>query len=636
MNILGNIIRGGQLTLHALRMFKQVFYYLLLWGAFVLAFIFGINMWQETSTSMWREYGDYQTANILCKSMMCNKKITVHFGKEKADVRAGSVITSSFFYTTKDHIHKLALESLSLAGQVSGIMILLISIFFIYKGFKKTGEEFKRGASFSEFEKVKNQITKVNNKEGYEAYKVGNMPYPHLAEMQHSLVIGANGMGKTILISEIVEQIRKRGDKAIIYDKKGDYTKWFYNPSKDKILNPFDERSEMWSLMSEIDNVASVKQMARAFIPEKENQGGDNKIWEEAGRIAFTEIVNKLHAAGEELTNREIVDKILKSTITEVSKILKNTYGQSIVDANSPRTASSVLFVLASHFNSLKLTNSKPNESFSIRDWILNSEQDSMLFLTSQQSLLSELSPLQTAWMEIAIGGILSKKADDDKKTWVIIDELPAINKIPSLSDALATTRSYGGCFVLGMQNIAQLREVYGRNGAQSISSECNTRCIFQSNDADTAKWMSDNIGEIEITEFKEGLSYGANTIRDGVNVSKQDKVKPVLLPSEIMNLRRLNLILKMPDYPAVRAAVKYKKREMIEEPFIKNNKIVEDLKSAYEDTKELVGEEEENSTEDRNSEVENDQKVCKNSQNAKSKSSKEILQEIINKQDIL
>ena len=62
------------------------------------------------------------------------------------------------------------------------------------------------------------------------------MPYPYLAEMQHSFVIGANGTGKTILISQIVEQIRERGDKAIIYDKKGDYTKWFYNPKKDKIL----------------------------------------------------------------------------------------------------------------------------------------------------------------------------------------------------------------------------------------------------------------------------------------------------------------------------------------------------------------------------------------------------------------
>ncbi|MBY0581013.1 MAG: type IV secretion system DNA-binding domain-containing protein, partial [Rickettsiales bacterium] len=184
--------------------------------------------------------------------------------------------------------------------------------------------------------------------------------------------------------------------------------------------------------------------------------------------------------------------------------------------------------------------------------------------------------------------------ADSDKKTWVIIDELPAINKIPSLGNALATTRSYGGCFVLGMQNIAQLREVYGKNAAQNISSECNTRCIFQSNDSDTAKWMSDNIGDIEVSEFKEGLSYGANTIRDGVSVSKQDKVKPILLPSEILNMSRLNLILKMPDHPAVKAKVKHKKREAIVEPFIKNHEIVEDLKSAYDDVEEVSNEGEE------------------------------------------
>ena len=206
----------------------------------------------------------------------------------------------------------------------------------------------------------------------------------------------------------------------------------------------------------------------------------------------------------------------------------------------------------------------------------MDDEKDSILFLTSQENLISELSPLQTAWMEIAIGAILSKQQDvgdnkgnnynrDSNKTWVIMDELVALSRIPSLGNALATVRSYGGCFVLGMQNIAQLREVYGKNGSQNISSECNTRCIFQSNDADTAKWMSDNIGQVEITEFKEGLSYGANTIRDGVNISQQERVKSVLLPSEILNMKRLNLILKVPDYGGVKARLKCKKREVID-----------------------------------------------------------------------
>lgn len=100
---------------------------------------------------------------------------------------------------------------------------------------------------------------------------------------------------------------------------------------------------------------------------------------------------------------------------------------------------------------------------------------------------------------------------------------------------------------------------------------------------------MSDNIGEIEISEYKEGLSYGANTIRDGVNISQQDRVKSVLLPSEILNMKRLNLILKMPDYPGVRARVKYKKRQVIEEPFIKNAVLVEELRSVYDDVQEII-----------------------------------------------
>ena len=591
MNILTNIIRGGQLTLHALRMFKQVFGYIMLWATFVLLIFFSLNMYDNVTENIWIGFRDYQAANIMCHLMMCSKKLTVYFGPYPSVVTARNVLTTSFFYTSNQTMWQLALESLIFAARMASIGLGAVSVFFIWRGFKKTGDEFKRGAKLSGFERVKSDITKKNKKVNYDAYKIAGMPYPFLTESQHTFVIGANGTGKTVLISKIVEQIRARGDKAIIYDKKGDYTKWFYDSSKDKLLNPFDQRSQSWSLLSEIDNITNVKQIAAAFLPDKENQGGDNKIWNEAGRIAFTEIVNKLHANGEILTNREIVDKVLKTSIEKASELLQNTYAQSIIDDKSPKTAASVLFVLASHFNSLKLTNSKPDSSFSIRDWILNDEQDSMLFITSQENLSQELSPLQTAWMEIVISSILSKQDDDNSKTWVIMDELPAMNKIPSLADALATTRSFGGCIVLGMQNIAQIRDIYGRNGAQNISSECNTRCIFKSNDSDTAKWMSETIGEVEISEFKEGLSYGANTIRDGVTLSKQDKVKPLLLPSEITNMKALELILKMPDNPAIKGKLKYKHRKKVEEKYIQDEQVIEDLKSAYADVEEIKGE---------------------------------------------
>ena len=582
MKIISNIIRGGQLSLHAIRMFKQVLNLLLILSGSTWVILFIVSLYQNTTVEEWAGYRDYQIANILKTMHLPNKQVTVYYGKTGSTLRASTVVSSWYFQDFKEKIERKVLEGGIFGLKAGGIVFVIISIFFIYRGFRKTGEQFRRGAKLSGYNEIKKKITKDNKKKGYKAYRIGGMPYSYQGEMQHTLVIGANGTGKTVLISDVVEQIRERGDKAIIYDKKGDYTKWFYNPKKDKILNPFDRRGEEWNLLSEIEQIGNIKQIARAFVPEKNIYAEGNKIWDEAARIAFTGIVEKLFSKDEDLSNREIVDMILRQDIKKVAKLVKHTYAQSTIDPNSPKTAASVLFVLASHFNSLRLTDGRREESFSIRDWILSEEKDEMLFITSQESLSNELSPLQTAWFEIAIGSILSKEGESKQKTWVVMDELPTLQKIPSLQNGLSVTRSYEGCFVLGMQNIAQMRDIYGIDLTQNISSECNTRCIFKSNDPDTAKWLGDNIGEAEIREYKEGLSYGANTIRDGVNVNSQDRVKALILPSEIQSMERLNLLIKMPDYPAVKAEIKYKERASHEKGFIKNEGLVDKLKEIY------------------------------------------------------
>ena len=40
--------------------------------------------------------------------------------------------------------------------------------------------------------------------------------------------------------------------------------------------------------------------------------------------------------------------------------------------------------------------------------------------------------------------------ADTKKNLWIILDELPALGKIPSLKTASAEARKYGGCIVAG------------------------------------------------------------------------------------------------------------------------------------------------------------------------------------------
>jgi len=72
--------------------------------------------------------------------------------------------------------------------------------------------------------------------------------------------------------------------------------------------------------------------------------------------------------------------------------------------------------------------------------------------------------------------------------------------------------------------------------------------------------WISKVLGEAETTEHIENLSYGANTIRDGVSLSQNTQTKPLILPTEIANLKDLEAFIKLPGaFPVGRVVMQYK-----------------------------------------------------------------------------
>lgn len=575
MNILSNIIRGGQLSLHALRMFKQVFNALVLCSCAISVTFFCFKVYSTITKQEIISLTDYYTAMGMAKVGFKQKfKVVVH--GRKYSISPSECLRSPYFQKAQKDVEFKLVKSLVISYNIGLISFVLLSIIFVIKGLRSSGEKFNRGAQLNTFDEIKKAIT-INN-QGSDSYSIAQMPYPIGAEMEHTLVIGTTGVGKTVLISDLVDQIRKKGDKAVIYDKKCDYIQWFYDSKKDFILNPFDLRSKKWNLIQEIESIAHIKSIAESFVPDNHSYG--EKIWDEAARLAFSGMLEKLICTKSNVTNEMIVDLLLRQDMETLAGFVKDTHAHGTIDPASPKTAASVIFTLATYFNSLRLTRSA-TENFSIKKWIREAK-DSMLFISSQESLAAELAPLQTAWFEIVITGILSQK-DSSKKTWVILDELPTLQKIPSLSRALSVSRSYGGCFLLSAQNIAQMREVYGKNMTESISSECNTRALFKTNDPISAEWVASNIGQSEVFEYKEGVSYGAAAVRDGVNVQFQDRLKALVLPSEVQNLPKFNLFLKAANFGTVRAAVSYVDRKVINEPFIYDESLTDEMRKIYE-----------------------------------------------------
>ena len=271
--------------------------------------------------------------------------------------------------------------------------------------------------------------------------------------------------------------------------------------------------------------------------------------------------------------NKVLVDHLLKTELTALAQAMEGTVAQSIVDPENPKTALSVRAMLTANLSAFEFL-PDTGEPFSIREWISKEDEPGadggFLFLTSRGDQHASLRGLISTWLEIAVNAMLSLAQEHERRIWVILDELPTLHQVPSLQPGLAESRQFGGCFVLGVQVASALRDLYGRNGAETISGLCGTRVVLAAPDRDTAQWSADSLGRSEVEEVAEGYSYGANTIRDGVSLTPRRELRALALPSEIMRLPNLEGYLKFPGpFPVASIKLKYVKRPAAAERFV-------------------------------------------------------------------
>ena len=81
---------------------------------------------------------------------------------------------------------------------------------------------------------------------------------------------------------------------------------------------------------------------------------------------------------------------------------------------------------------------------------------------------------------------------------------------------------------------------------------------------------MSAHLGEMEVEEVSESMSYGASEHRDGINLGRHRRTVPLVLGSEIRQLKDLQgyLLLKG-DWPVAKVTLPWVKDEASQPAFI-------------------------------------------------------------------
>ncbi|MDE0355902.1 MAG: type IV secretion system DNA-binding domain-containing protein [Deltaproteobacteria bacterium] len=569
-------LRGGQTLLHDVHMWGQLVRWQIMGLVLVVVIFPAAALYRSTTAYDWRLVGTGTLAELKLSIGYSPRSGQMHEwreGRKTPTPIVDIVADPRIEWLRKRMLATVYAKAWAGAGWgAGGVAVSTLGFWLLGRRLGRTRRV--RGAELATARQLRRRVQPLSERLATAVVpaarrascRIAGIPWPRRAETQHTIVSGTTGSGKTVLISDLVAQVRARGERCIVYDKMGTYTRSFFDPARDVLMNPLDARAPRWSPFYEARTSRDFDMMAAALIPQQKDTV--DPFWVTAARQLFSNGAGVLWTQGV-TENRRLVEDLLKTELSELAEAMEGTVAQSIVSPDNPKTALSVRAMLTAHLGALEFL-PDTGEPFSIRDWVGREDEKGFLFLTSRGDQHASLRGLISTWLEIAVNALLSLQQDGGRRIWIVLDELPTLHQVPSLQPGLAESRQFGGCFVLGIQVFSALRDIYGKNGAETISGLCGTRVVLSAPDQETAQWSAESLGRGEVEEYTHGMSYGASTMRDGVSLTQHRQMRPLALPSEIMRLENLHGYLKFPGpYPVTSIQLKHVDRPASAERFV-------------------------------------------------------------------
>lgn len=376
---------------------------------------------------------------------------------------------------------------------------------------------------------------------------IGNIHIPKDTECKHLLVFGASGSGKSVLLSQFLNQINTyanlHNDKRhyILTDVKPEFVGKFAKPD-DFIFCPFDKRNLNWSLFNDIDDISDYDTFASLLF---DNQGAKDPYWGLASAAIFADGLKYLDLH-DKRTNKDILE-FFKLPVAQLKSRI-NTLPKDLITSNQHLSASdatigsimSVLLAGLEPFKHLK-DNDDTKPIFSFKRYIreeykrLNGTIPNLYLLvpSNRQQLMA---PLISLAMDIMINEALTLPESQECRLYFVVDEIGSVNKINLLPDLVTKGRSYGISILALTQDPGLLKDKYGPQVMQSFLNNFGTQIVLRINDATTAKELAENFGIEERLEYKASLQLQNNGSK--VPSYSQDTVsKGLVIASELQNL---------------------------------------------------------------------------------------------------
>ena len=358
---------------------------------------------------------------------------------------------------------------------------------------------------------------------------------------KHLLILGGIGMGKTNLFKDIVKQASsdmKKDDVMLIFDTKGDFYNTFGDTKKDILISNTPVRNakgvltepgeeSTWNIFLELDSdklyETSNEIASMIFAPHIEKSS--QSFFPLAAKSIFAAVLREIYRCSGEVKGHFPNNELLKSffngeniyegvdeSLREGNSVLTNivtllapskdsgALGYICVPENEGDPVDGqtlgVLAELQLVIDELFIGSFARKGSFSIRNAFRN-RGGKRIFLEYDIVEGGVLSPIYSLLVDLAIKESLDARADRrDPNAYFVIDEFKLLPNLKHMDDAVNFGRSLGVKFIIGVQNVSQIIENYGEDGAMNILSGFLNIMSFKVSDHATRKYLIELFGE--------------------------------------------------------------------------------------------------------------------------------------------
>lgn len=543
MALSNHLAQGGQTFLHKVRMLRQVLGLAFRLGLVVGILVFGSLLYKNVPSRVYEHVWKLLEAKATVWFMGDNTQMQ---NEEGGFVYARDRATHPGFVYNATVYLPYHLKRAALYGGVA--LFGIMGVAFVYWSLKGRSDKRRKHLAGSQLVSVEALTRQLNRSNKASDIVLGGLPLVKDSETQHMFITGTTGSGKTNCFHTLLPQLRDRRQRAVIVDTTGEFVDRYYRPGKDIMLNPLDNRSVSWHPWAECVEDYHYDELVTNLI----QLSGHDPFWINSARTVFAEAL-KVYARHGSYDIQGVLNILMVAPLKDLHRLLQATKAAPLVDPASEKTALSIRSTLTAAITSLSYLKTT-QVPFSIRQWVQSTDafDDSWLFLAMTPEQRDALRPLITAWTSIAVKSLLGRMPNSTNRLWVCIDELPSLHKLPDLQLCLAEGRKYGAAVILGVQNIPQLEERYGATITKTMIDLCSTKILFRAASYEIAVSLSRALGEQEIMEVQEGISYGANDVRDGVNLAMLKQLKPIVTAHDLMGLKNLEGYMMLPECNAV------------------------------------------------------------------------------------